>query len=687
MRVGVIADNLPRGKELRDLDNAGLLERLSEDRALASVMLFGHRHPQATPCFHVQIMDLWRGADEFLVIEAFREAGKSTLSEEFLLLEACFGNFRYALVFGETYTKACQRIAAIKVEALNNEKLAHLFGRLKGHPWTENQVGLSNGTLIEAHGWEEEIRGYKWLDARPDRAYLDDIENKTMVSSTEYVDRSWRKLNTELIPAMDRKMRKVRITGTPLGDDCLLARCEASREWVVAKFPIVVAPGCTGVECLDSPQVRSLWHERYPLQEIREDKRRMEEGGLLREWVQEYQLIAAQTQGKPFVEEQIRYEDIAPLIYAPRVLIVDPARTTNVGKSDRTGRVVVSRIGTCIYVHESSGEYWKPDQVVSDCFDTSLRHDRAEVAIERNSLDEWLMQPMRAEMLRRGWQLSLQAILAPGDRSKTQFILGLQPFFKAGDIVLVGGKSKHQQLVQEILNFPSGKRDILNALAYAPRVFGGEPVYGEFGQDNITSGHQVDRVSELCLAMHADSSAVCAVLLEVEGKHCTVLHEFTSALVAGDAIDDIRRLLVMAYPGRQIKVWVPADDYDQQGRGAMMDALRSSKQQVHRAGYISQSCGGMADMLRTTLQGRRMLRVDLSCKAVINALSSGYRLTVQRDGRAGGEPEKNMSRTLIEGLECLMHAINAGSIINELPEGFGASRNAQGQQYLSALRR
>jgi hypothetical protein len=679
--------NLPSAKEASKLDHKELLRNLSEDRALASNLIFGHRHPQETPPFHVQIMDLWRGQDEFLVIQAFREAGKSTLSEEFLLLEACFGNFRYALIFGETYTKACQRLQAIKHEALRNGYLRELFGELKGSPWTENQVCLSNGVLIEAHGWEEEIRGYKWLDARPDRAYLDDIENKTMVSSTDQVDKTWRKLNTELIPALDKERRKVRITGTPLADDSLLARCEASKEWVTAKFPQVWAPDAKGAEALDHPKARATWHARYPLEWSQSERSRFADAGLLREWVQEYQLIAAQTQGKPFVSEEIRYEEVAPYTYSPRVLIIDPARTSNVGRSDRTGRVVASRVGTRIYVHESSGEYWKPDQVVADCFDTSQRHDDCEVAIERNSLDEWLMQPLRSEMLRRGYSLQLSAILAPHDRSKEQFILGLQPFFKAGDIVLVGGKSKHQQLVQEILNFPSGKRDILNALAYVQRVFGGEPVYREFGQDNIAIGHVPDTQSQLVLGMHATSSEVCAALMEVEGKHITVLHSFETTLAAADAVEDITRLVVASYPGRTVKVWVPADDYDQQGRVALVESLRLGRIPVFRGAYITQSKGCLADMLRTQMQGKRMLRVASTAKGALRALAGGYRVPVGRDGRATGEAERNVSRTLMEAIETTLQAVQSGTLAADLPDGFGRARNVHGQGYLSTLRR
>ena len=678
---------LPTEAQARKLDNADLLRALSEDRALASSMVFGHRHPQETPGFHVEVMDLWRSSAEFLVIEAFREAGKSTLSEEFLLLEAAFGNFRYALVFGETYTKACQRVHAMQHEARSNPFLAQLFGKLPGKPWSENQMCLANGVLIEAHGWEEEIRGYKWLDARPDRAYLDDIENKTMVRDTAAVDASWRKLNTELIPALDKERRKVRVTGTPLADDCLLARCEASAGWVVAKFPMVVAPGVQGVDAVDHPGAKALWPQRYPVAWARKERDRFAEGGLLREWVQEYQLIAAQTQGKPFVEEEIVTQEVAPYAYAPRVLIVDPARTTAVGRSDRTGRVVASRVGTRIYVHESSGEYWKPDAVVADCFNTSARHDDCEVAIERNSLDEWLMQPMRAEMFRRGYSLQVTPILAPNDRSKEQFILGLQPFFKAGDIVLVGGKSKHQQLVQEIVNFPSGKRDILNALAYVQRVFGGEPMYGEFSDANISVGHVVDQQSALCLCLHATTSETAGVLLEVDGRHMTVMHDFASALGPGDAVRDIMTLVSAVYHARKVQLWVPAEDYEQQGRVALMEALKETHMPVQRAGYITTSRGCLSELLRTSLTGRRMLTVERSCKATLRALASGYRKQVDRDGRARGEPEKNLSRTLMESLETLVQAVSAGAITNQLPEGFGAARNAQGVGYLSALRR
>jgi hypothetical protein len=118
---------------------------------------------------------------------------------------------------------------------------------------------------------------------------------------------------------------------------------------------------------------------------------------------------------------------------------------------------VVSRLGSQILVHESGGQHWKPNEFIEDLFATNEKHAPAKIAIEKNSLDDWLLQPIRIEMLRRGKPLPIKALNAPQDRSKEDFIIGLQPFAQAKDIVLVGGRSAHPQLVAEWINFPQGR--------------------------------------------------------------------------------------------------------------------------------------------------------------------------------------------------------------------------------------
>src|SRR5438445_7279774 len=203
--------------------------------------------------------------------------------------------------------------------------------------------------------------------------------------------------------------------------------------------------------------------------EIREMRDRFERAGMLREFQQEYLLNVDTAESKPFTEDMIRAIDLAPAAWLPRYAIYDPSRTSSPTTSCRWGKVVVSRLGAQIIVHESSGHFWKPDEGRTDLFDTWRKHHCAEVGIEKDSLDDFLLQPIRYEMMRRGVVVPIRPLNAPQDRDKDAFIMGLQPFFKAGDVLLVGGKGNHPQLVAEIKNFPGGTKDILNALAYALR--------------------------------------------------------------------------------------------------------------------------------------------------------------------------------------------------------------------------
>jgi hypothetical protein len=664
---------------MASMTSAATLHVISEDRALASAMVFPHRHPQASPPAHVEVMDLWRSQDEFVQIEMFREGGKSTLSEEFLLLEACFQNFGYCIILGETYTKACQRLEAIKFEALKNMKLLALFGKLRvaGNVWNENQIELANGVMIEAHGWEEEIRGFKWHDLRPDRCYLDDVENKERVKTKEAVDASMRKIYLELMPAMDKEKGKIRVTGTPLAEDCMIVRLRQNPDWTSRSFPI-----CNGD--IDDPATVALWPERYPMEWIRKKRDQAERAGQLRGFLQEYMLMAIGSTDKPFEAEHIHEVAIDPAPWLPKVHIVDPARTANIGKSDRTGRVVVSRLGTKILVHASSGQYWKPDEIIADAFETSRRYDGATVAIEKNSLDEWLMQPMRAEMLRRGESLPLKALQAPQDRSKEAFIMGLQPFFEAGDIVLVGGRGAHAQLVAEILNFPSGKRDILNALAYAQRVFSGTVVYEDFGQANLTSEYEPSQRDALAICFNASGNETTAVLVSVEGERLVAVADWISPVPPSQAVPDIMQLVRAAFPRARSVAWLPAYVMDQQDRMPLMAALRAAKLNPMRGAYSTMARGALSPMIRTEMKGRRLFLVDSNARHTMNAMAGGYNLPTMKNGQQSGEPERGPHRTLIEGLEAAAFVI-CSSAGNSLPDELHSATNPQGSRYFTSL--
>jgi hypothetical protein len=659
------------------LQDTALLKAINLDRALGSAMLFSHRHEFESPDFHVASMDLWACADEFVLIEAFREGAKTTLAEEFLCMEACYGNFFYTVIFGETYAKACQKIEAIAYEARTNIKLRKLFGNPLSKKPIENKIWFSSGSLIEGAGWEQEITGFKHLDRRPDRAYLDDVENLERVRSSDAVDETLRKLYREVLPALDKTRRKVRVTETPRAADCLVTRLRANPDWLCASFPI-----CSGD--LNDPKAVSAWPARFPMSWIRAERDRYERAGMLRQFQQEYLLNVDTSETKPFSEEMLRSIDLAPAAWLPRYGIWDPARTASVATSDRTGKVVVSRLGSKIIVHESGGFFWKPDEIRSDMFSTWERHHCAEIGVEENALNEFLLQPIRFEMMRRGVVMPLRPLRAPQDRDKQAFIMGLEPFFKAGDILLVGGRGMHAQLVAELLNFPGGKLDILNALAYSLRMFAGQPVYEDFGEANIGPAPAPSVGQKITLAWNASASeVVCAAVLRV-GRHISVTHDWAAAGPLVDSIRAIAANMRASYPRGLFESYAPAELHDTWQRIALVPALTAERFKPWRGEHTTLARGALVDKIRTTVRDRRLLTVSKDAPLTLNALAAGYKYPVALSGKSSHEPEPGLSRLVAEGLECAI-AMMERILDNDTDVSGHFRSNPQGVRYRTSL--
>lgn len=650
-----------------------LLEAISNDRALGSSILFDHRHADKTPVFHVEIVDLWRCADEMVLIEAFRDAAKTTLAEEFLVMEGAFGNFNYCVLFCETYDKACQRIDAMAYEIKRNAKMKTLFGEVLARKPLENKIFFKSGAMIECFGWEQEITGMKYHDHRPDRAYLDDIENLERVRDTAAVDATITKIYRELWPAMDKRRRKIRITQTPRAPDCIVTRLRMDQSWLSRSFPICIGD-------IDSPDAIPMWPAKFPMEWIRAERDKYARQGMLRVFMQEYMLEAQSAASKPFTEEMLRSIAVAPVSHMPKYAIYDPARTANIDSSDRTGKVVVSRMGGKILVHESSGNYWKPDEIRTDIFTTQERHG-AIVGVEKNSLDEHLMQPIRFEMIRRMVTFILKALQAPQDRNKASFIMGLEPFFQAGDIVLVGGRGMHPQLVAEILNFPAGRLDIFNALAYAPRMLGGTPIYEDFCDANV--GEVPLRPLKIFASWNATGGETVCVVMTHRGRQWSVCADYAQIGPPADAAKTIAAALRVDFPGAQVDTYVPAELHDQWQRIPLVPTLRSLKFTPWRGEHVAVARGCLSDLIRTVInRDARCLMVAARARNVITALAAEYKYPMH-GGKQSTEPEAGLSRLVAEAVE----TVTAISERIELPDSAAGNMayNVNGTAYRTSL--
>lgn len=654
-----------------------ILQKLRANPVLAHAIVFARRHPQATPDFHKQIItDFW-SASEYVGEMAFRGAAKSTLSEEALCLMALFGDYRYALIAGNSHPRACERLAAIKHEIATNDVILDIFGNQIGDTWNEDEIILKNGVKIQALGARQSFRGAKHWDTRPDMLFIDDLEDEENVDTEAQRDKLARWVSRSLIPACEPGARK-RIAGTPLHPKAWLERMRREAGWVFRVHPIVI-PAVTD----PSQWEHSQWPERFPLERIKQIRDEAERIGELQGFVQEYLCQSEEPALKPF---QQRHIIPAPHIpeWAPTILICDPARTVNVRKSARTGYVAASWVGPKLYVRYAAGAYHMPSEIITELFRLDDIFKPIHIGVEKDGLEQFLMQPLRTEMLNRATTLPIWPLMAPRDRNKIAFIKGLQPFFEAGDILQC---AEFPDLVSEILGFPTGLVDVLNSLAYAVKMRGGRPVYEDFGFSHVVP-ELAPRAnsSPLWLVVNTSptgGSHTAAALVQSINGAFRVFADWVREGTADDALASIISDAIQAARGVTFKIAAPADQFDQYNNFGLGRALKrlNVKDPAHTP-QPDKCLGALKPLLRGQAMMQQAFLTARAARWTINALAQGYAYGLDKSAMLNPHPEPGYYATLMRGLESFARWVSVGTQ-NDTDEA-NWQYTADGRRYISS---
>jgi hypothetical protein len=453
---------------------------------VASDPLFGHRllfsdgpHLVQEAPFHEELLRLYHSDHERVVALAFRGGGKSTLAERCLLVGAMTKQFSYGVIVCATVDRAVDRLRSIKAKVENADLVSEIFDNQVGSPWQETRVVLANGVCLDAVGARQSTRGLKYLASRPDFVLIDDLEEMSRdldnVSTPERRTEISEWFYGVLIPALARR-HKIRLCGTMLHEESLIGLASRSPDWQSLKVPI---------EYLDRNGDRAAaWPDMFDLEWIDRERAHCERAGQLETFEREYMCVAAAPQSRAFREEHFRFEG-RQHTWEPVFVLYDPARTVGV-KSDATGKVVASVIGGKILVWEASANHWQPSELIDDIFAINEKYHPIAIGVEVTGLNQFIEQPLRQAQLTRG-SLPLRPMNPPRGPGKEGFLLRLQPFFQAGEVIFMGPRQKFEPLIKELLGFPYGHDDVLNALAYVLEIKPGEAIYPSF-----MSGHVID---------------------------------------------------------------------------------------------------------------------------------------------------------------------------------------------------
>lgn len=648
-----------------------IIKNLQNNKLLAHEFLFKGRHPNITPPFHDEVILDAHSPTQKLIQMAFRGGGKSSIvGEEYAILNALFGEFKNCIIVGSSEKRAVERLRAIKHELISNESINQIFGDMKGTTWNEERIELKKGIVMQAVGRGQSLRGVKHLDHRPDLCIVDDFEDEETVNTPDAREKTLVWFMKVLMPALDMNAR-IRVIGTPLDPESVLMRLSNEDGWMTRTYPI---------EYIDEEGQRApTWPDRFPLEWVDDKRASHQRLGIMREFMQEYMCEASDPATKSFRAGMVRVEPVVRTWQAVYVMI-DPARTVN-QKSAHTGCAVWSWINNRLVVWEAWGRFLMPDEIVQELFRLNDEYRPVILGIEKDGLAEFLMQPIRQEMIKRGIGLPIDGVMAPRDRRKEEFIRGLQPFFVAREIIFA---KPLPDLESQLLNFPTGRIDVANALAYALKMRPGRPVYDDFTQSNIHEQLKPYGDSPLWLILHGNKNSLVGVVAQYGNGSLRVLWDKVMEGEPGEKVGDMLSEASMLYRG--LKLIGPPIHFDQWRNINLKQSLARANQMLIKGGDEKRGKEAIRKLLREQVHGLPSLRISTEARWTLNALSGGYARRINPDMSLGLEPEDGPYKLVMEGIESLMgNVIQINNAINQDDNNANWAYTKDGKRYRSAL--
>jgi hypothetical protein len=611
-----------------------LILKFGADRVVAHQALFAHRHGSTTPPFHDELIELWHSGVSKVLVLAFRGGGKSTLAEEAIVLAAAMKLVRNVLIIGSNSERANDRLRSIKHELATNELLIELFGDLRGPVWNEGRVELANGVCIQAFGRGQALRGIKHHDARPDFCFCDDLEEEEHVRTPQARQETLRWFMSELIPALDRNAR-IRIAATPLNREALPMWLARQSGWVTKVYPIEHVSAATGARC-------ATWPARYPLAWIDARRQEFDAAGMAHAYAQEYLCVPEDEASKVFTASMLRIE---PGIrsWEATFAFYDPARTVK-ATSATTGWACWSWIGNRLIVWDGGAEAWAPDRLIEHIFQLDAEYHPVVIGVERDGLEEFILQPLRQEQLRRGVLIPVTGYRAP--KGKLSFIAALQPFLNAGEITF----AKDLPALKQFLSFPTGKIDFPNALAYALLMRPGQPIYEDFASAHVAEELAAHADVPVFLCLNASKSLTTAVACQFVGKALHILADWVREGDPGAVVAELVRDAALAV-GRQLRLVAPPSHFRNYDTVGLAGAVRRLPAELRSGGDALKGRAELRALLQQQTRGLPALRVSRTAQLTLNAFAAGYVRAVTRQGLVSEETNDGLYRVLMEGLE------------------------------------
>lgn len=465
-----------------------------------------------SPNIHDPIFDLIDGPDQLVAIAAPRGFGKTSIAAMAKPGKAIlFKQIPFIVYINKSETASTMQTDNLRRELVTSKEIKAFFGSVKTrNPGAEEfdeqfskKAWVAYDTFILPRGAGQQVRGVLFKNSRPGLIIIDDLEDPELIESKNYRDKLFQWLYADVMKAVPRigpesKTWKIIYIDTLKHEDSVLQRLLDSPDWKSVRL-----------EACDD-EFKSIAPEYMSDAEIRVEWQRHVEAGQTDVFFRELRNLPISTKDSSFQSSYFKYYNIPPekafregtdlkLHDAElsldkgieTVVIVDPAKTTNMSSADSAiVGVGLDLMAGRLLVRDIISKRMKPDELYKETFDMARRLEAKVLGVETTGLEEFIKQPIKNYMFRKGVFCEIVWLRARGgvndEKGKVKRIKSLIPYYRLGYIYHNASCQEIGKLEQQLTMYPRSKLwDIMDALAYIIEMMElGERYFGSEGDED-----------------------------------------------------------------------------------------------------------------------------------------------------------------------------------------------------------
>jgi len=364
----------------------------------------------------------------------------------------------FIIIISQTQSVAASFLQNIKWELQFNPKIKFYYGNFydPNRTWSKTRIETINNVCIQAAGAGQQIRGFQFMNQRPQIIILDDIESEKNSDTPDAREKIRNWISGAVMPSLDANNSRIIMIGTIIHSDSYLKRALDNPDWVSVSYPIINEAG------------ESSWPDRFTKERIEMLRDKYSKAGMIHIFHREYMNEPIDPSQQPFPEEKIKWHTgrvvrlngkswIEVEGAKKRIAVytgVDPAISM---KGDFSAIVTIGMASDgIIYILNYVREHLRPSDLIDMIFSEHDKYKPELVTIESIAFQEALVDYMYKKMRETNNHFPITDI-KPHIKKELR-LQSLEPRFNSGSIYLREGM---HELKRELTEFPRGATDDL----------------------------------------------------------------------------------------------------------------------------------------------------------------------------------------------------------------------------------